>query len=281
MSDVFERVAIVGVGLIGGSLGIALKQAAPHVDIRGVGRDSLRLERARHLGAVDSFTTDLTGSLEDRDLVILASPVEHILQALDVLGDHLGPGTVVTDVGSTKLRICRKAWSRLPQSVQFIGGHPIAGREIAGVENSLPTLFHNAPYVLCPPADVRAENLARLRRLVEQLGARPLIMAPDKHDRTLAWLSHLPQLLSTALANVCQQQPIETAGSGLRDMTRLAISPYSVWRAVLDTNQDNIDLALQSIINHLQQLRRKLQVGDLADEFASAATFAQKLRGSS
>jgi len=276
----FERVAIIGVGLIGGSLGLAFKHASPSIDIRGLGRDPERLELARRLGAIDGFAVGLDEGLNDRDLVILASTIEHILQTIDTLGSCLGPGAVVTDVGSTKRSICSRAWGHLPPTVEFIGGHPVAGRESGGVTNSLPTLFRKAPYVLCPAPDVRTTNLEKLRRLVKLLGAWPVIMTPAEHDRTLAWMSHLPQLLSTALANECQEQPVEVGGSGLRDMVRLASSPYSTWSAILETNGDNVDSALQFFIERLQRFRQELKAGGLADEFTRAATFARKLRSS-
>src|SRR5688572_29845479 len=198
----FQRIAIHGVGLIGGSLGLALKKRYPQMHVRGMGRNPERLKMARTMGCLDDFEVDVKKALEDRDLVVLATPVEHILQTLETLGEHLVPGTVVTDVGSTKRLICRTALRQLPSWVEFVGGHPIAGREVAGVESSLPDLFQGTSFVLCPRAGTGPEVLKRLGLIVEGVGARAIVMEAEDHDRIIAWTSHLPQLVSTALANV-------------------------------------------------------------------------------
>jgi prephenate dehydrogenase len=258
------------VGLIGGSLGMGIKRAAPRTRVLGLGRDAARLGRAREMGAIDAFELDGLQALRDCDLVILATPIEHILRVLESLGNYLAPGAVVTDAGSTKRRICSLAWDRLPSTVEFIGGHPVAGREVTGVENSLSTLFENAPYVLCPGPRSAPENLSRLRSLVGLLGARPVIMTPDDHDRAIARVSHLPQLLSTVLANFTDVKDAEIAGSGLRDMLRLAGSSYSVWKGIFDTNPDNIESALEDFVRHLQAARGGLRDGSLSAHFENA-----------
>ncbi len=273
----FRKVGIFGVGLIGGSLGLALKRLIPPPFVLGVGRDSGRLEIARRMGAIDGWRTESGAELGDCDLVVLATPVEHILSVLPNLGGRVRPGSVVTDVGSTKHRICAEAWRLLPPEVEFIGGHPIAGREVAGVENCVENLFRGAPYVLCPRQDGSEANLLEVRHLVEGLGARPYVMSSEEHDRAIATLSHLPQLLSTALANVSGKERLELAGSGLRDMTRLAGSPYSVWESILATNGENIDRALGELIEHLLHVRSALRHGNLAEEFAGALEIHRKL----
>jgi prephenate dehydrogenase len=224
---------------------------------------------------VDGFSVD-PAALAECDLVILATPIEQILAALDSLGGDLSPGTVVTDVGSSKRRICEKAWETLPEGIEFIGGHPVAGREVSGVESSLPNLFQGAPYVLCPAS--RPTQLERLTSLVESIGANAVVMSPEEHDRELAFVSHMPQLLSTVLANVSGEDPHSVSGSGYRDMTRLAGSPYSVWRGILETNADQIDAALESLIERLQTMRQALERGCLRDEFDRAVEIYGKLR---
>ncbi len=273
----FRRIGIFGVGLIGGSLGLALKRFNPPPYILGVGRNSERLETARRMGAIDDWRFEAGAGLDDCDLIVLATPVEHILSILPTLGGRVQPGCVVTDVGSTTLRICAEAWKRLPPGVHFIGGHPIAGKEVAGVENCVENLFEGAPYVLCPRPDGSEKNLLGLQHLVESLGAHPCIMGAEEHDRAIAALSHLPQLLSTALANVSGKERLELAGSGLRDMTRLAGSPYAVWESILATNRENIARALDELIEHLQHVRSALERGNLAEEFAGALEIYKKL----
>ncbi len=280
----FQRIAIYGVGLIGGSLGLALKKRYARVHIRGVGRDTSRLEKARTMGTIDAFDTDAAHGLEGCDLVILATPVEHILQILEKIGSILAPSAVVTDVGSTKRMICRRAWHHLPSAVEFVGGHPVAGREVTGVENSVPGLFEGAPYILCPHPGARSENLQRLIHMVEEIGARPAVMDAEEHDQIIAWTSHLPQLISTALANVSSQQEtpdnklIRVTGSGFQDMIRLAGSPYSVWQGILDTNDDNIDLTLEALIRQLEKMRADLKGRRLSYDFDRAVEFYNAYR---
>ncbi len=278
METLFDRIGIVGVGLIGGSLGLAIKKAAPRVHVLGIGRDATRLKVARDMGAVDDFAVDDANVLRHCDLVILATPVEHILSTLETLGERLAPGAVVTDAGSTKRRICHLAWNRLPPSVEFIGGHPVAGREVTGVENSLPGLFKNAAYVLCPRPGAVARNLSRLEFFVGLTGARPVVMTAEDHDGAIARVSHLPQLLSTALADAANSWEMRISGSGLRDMLRLAGSSYSIWKGILDSNADNIDLALEDFIRRLQEMQGALRDGRLSSTFDRARECCRKLQ---
>jgi prephenate dehydrogenase len=279
MQPLFQNVGIAGVGLIGGSLGWALRKADPRINVLGIGRDRARLEVALRMKTVSEIATDLSAAVKDCDLIVLATPVERIFEMLAEISPYVTPGAVITDVGSTKRRICDEAAKHLPASVEFIGAHPVAGKEVAGVENSSADLFRNAPYVLCPPAEAGSQNLEKLRLMAESVGARPVIMSADEHDRTMAWLSHVPQLISTALANLGGRERIEISGSGFRDMTRLAASPYSVWKAIIDTNSDNIDFALKALILHLEKMRAGLKGGSfLPEEFEKAALVYEKLR---
>jgi prephenate dehydrogenase len=274
----FHNAAIIGVGLIGGSLGLALKQTFPSIHVRGVGRDPKRLEIAREMDAIDEIAIKVDFGLRDRDLIILATPIERILEMLPSLGACLGPGTVVTDVGSTKRMICERAWAILPPSVEFIGGHPIAGREVAGVENALPGLFMNAPYVLCPRPEMPQENLYRLRSIIEGMGARFYAMTPEAHDQALAWLSHLPQLISTGLAAATDIDLLDLSGPGFRGLTRLAASPYSIWEGILQTNADKIEQALDMFAQQIQTIREELKTNRLSAEFERAAEAYSRLR---
>lgn len=279
MQPPFQTVGIAGVGLIGGSLGWALRKADHRIKILGIGRDRARLEVALRMKTVSEITTDLSAAIKDCDLVVLATPVERILELLAEISSYVSPGAVVTDVGSTKRRICDEAVKQLPASVEFIGAHPVAGKEVAGVENSSADLFRHTPYVLCPRAEAGPENLEKLRLMAESVGARPVVMSADEHDRTMAWLSHIPQLVSTALANLGGRERTEISGSGFRDMTRLAASPYSVWKAIIDTNSDNIDFALKVLILHLEKMRAGLKGGGfLPEEFEKAALIYETLR---
>lgn len=280
----FHRIAIVGVGLIGGSLGQALKKLSAKVHVRGIGRDAERLQRAVELGAIDEFDLSVEKALRDRDLVVLATPVEHILQMLETLGPNLDPGTVVTDVGSTKRLICRRARHHLPSGNEFIGGHPVAGREVSGVDNSLPRLFQQSPYILCPQPGIRSQNLQSMIRMVEGLGAKPTVMDAEDHDLFISWTSHLPQLISTALAGVsaledtADHKLVRISGTGFRDMIRLAGSPYAVWKGILETNDDNIDLTLEAFIRQLEKMRSDLKEHRLSYDFDRAVEFYKTYR---
>jgi prephenate dehydrogenase len=276
----FQRIAILGVGLIGGSLGMAWRALGRKVQVIGIGRDPERLEIARRLGAVDEIRTDSeenAAALHGCDLVVLATPIEHILSSLEEIGASLDPGTVVTDVGSTKRQICLTAWQHLPPQVEFIGGHPIAGREVGGVENGSAALFENAAYVLCSRAGADSPNLRKMIDAVSALGASPVVMSPEDHDAAMARLSHMPQLLSTALANASEGMPIAISGSGYRDMMRLAGSPYSVWKGILETNGDNVAEALDALIAHLDRMRAVLRGSGNSEELAAAFASAQRL----
>ncbi len=278
MEAPFQRVAIVGVGLIGGSLGMALHALEPRPYVLGIGRDPGRLDLALRLGAVDGCSltvSDVSGC----DLVVLALPIEKILSTLDQLSDSLTAGCVVTDVGSTKRTICAKAWERMPDGAEFIGGHPVAGREVTGVEHSLPELFRGAPYVLCPRPGREPRGISRLRTILDRIGARSYIMTAEEHDRTLAWVSHLPQLLSTALAAGSTDRAAGLSGSGFRDMIRLAGSPFSVWSGILETNRDCVDEALSEYIRRLEAMRSRLRDGSVARDFEAAVRVYRQTRG--
>ncbi len=274
----FERAAIVGVGLIGGSLGLALKKTCPGLHVRGVGRDRGRLEIASNMGAIDEWSTGIEEGVGDRDLVILATPVDHILSVLEAIGPLLAPGTLLTDVGSTKRSICHRARNNLPRQIEFIGGHPVAGRELTGVQHSLPGLFENAPYVLCPCAGKESVQLGKLLGLIKSIGACPHVMTPEDHDMAIAWVSHLPQLLSTALALSVADRRTEISGTGLREMLRLAGSSHAVWQSVFATNRDMIDQALAGFIDVLREMRRKVAADSLAGDFEVAARVYESLK---
>jgi len=279
MAIPFNKIAIVGVGLVGGSLGLAIKKRSHGTRILGVGRSRDRLEIAARLGAIDSYRTGCDCELEDQELIILATPVENILAVLPSLGKHLASGAVVTDVGSTKQAICEKAWHWLPGYAEFIGGHPVAGRETLGVENSDADLFVNAPYVICPKAGTGSGNVERLSLFAASIGARPVIMSAEEHDMAMSFVSHLPQMLSTALAGLSMPEYIAVSGSGFLDMVRLAGSPYSVWESIFATNNENIDRALEVFIKHLQMMRSALKCKGLAEEFSKAANIFRMVNG--
>lgn len=282
----FRRVAIVGLGLLGGSWGLALKKAGFTGRIVGYARRAETREQALGEGAIDEVFADAGEAVHDADLVILATPVAVILDHLVRLQPHLSSQALITDVGSTKRRICECAAELYARGPLFLGGHPMAGKERSGLENADARLFENARYVLTPikPEDLDDNRVQAFRALVEAIGARPLTSDPATHDLAVAYLSHLPQLLSSALASLMEEKHaaqdlvLELAASGFRDVTRLADSPYSVWRDICLTNTENIQMALDALIQKLESIRVHLGDRELEREFLAAHRLRDKLR---
>jgi prephenate dehydrogenase len=281
----FNKVAIVGLGLIGGSWGLALKKCGLAARRVGFGRAST-LARALAVDAVDEGADDLGKAVQGADLVILAAPVGAILDCIPRLKEVASSKALVTDVGSTKRLICMRAWETFGDDPLFLGGHPLAGKERAGVENADARLFANARYVLTPLEQGQLEDprIKAFVSLVSAIGARPHFMDPARHDHALAFLSHLPQLLSSALASLIAEEsreaqlPVELAATGFRDMTRLAESPYSVWRDICLTNLENIQPALEALVEKLEFMKRHLTDRELEREFQQASKLREKLR---
>ena len=274
-----RRVTIVGLGLMGGSLGLAIRRAYPEITLRGVARNKRAVALARKLGLIERGAPELSAELASVDLVFLATPVGAILEMLPCLPELIGAETLVSDLGSTKAQIC-KMGERLLRG-RFIGGHPLTGSERSGIAAANPALLQGAPYALTPCGDVLEPKMDRLARFLRGLGARVLIISPEEHDRIVARTSHLAQLLSVALAELIAQKGrgderyLRLCGGGLRDMTRLAASPYPIWRDVLRTNAGEIDRALEEFREILEHLQDRLEAGDLESEFRQA----RELRG--
>ena len=285
MNMTFENVTIVGLGLIGGSLGMALKKRGLAARRIGFGRPST-VARALALDAVDGGTDDLRKAVDGAQLIILAAPVGAILDCIPRLKDITSPEALVTDVGSTKRLICERAREAFGVEPLFLGGHPLAGKERSGVENADAGLFTNARYVLTPLAegDLEEPRIKAFVSLVSAIGARPYFMDPARHDRALAFLSHLPQLVSSGLASLIAEEdrnsqlPVGLAATGFRDVTRLAESPYSVWRDICRTNLENIQYALDALGKKLEFMKHHLGDGELEREFEQASKLREELK---
>jgi len=263
----FERIAIVGVGLIGGSFALALREAGFTGRLLGVSRPAT-LAKAIALGVIDEGGT-LEEIVPQADLVFLAQPIGVMLETIDALGPLLKPGSLVTDAGSTKRLIVERAAS-LPR---FVGGHPMAGKEQQGVEASEAGLFRNRPWILT--GDPGPEFTGWL----ERIGARLVYLTPEEHDTQVALSSHLPQLLSTTLASLLTGQvTISTAGPGLESMTRLALSSHELWRDILATNRPAIAAALGQFAAELEAVRSELVRGELDARFVKAREFGLSIR---
>ena len=276
---VFQRVGIVGLGLIGGSIALAARQVWPSGLVIGVDRKDV-LERAMVLHAIDVAADDPV-VLADADLVILAAPIRQNLEILRDLPDNVTGMAVVTDTGSTKRAIVEAAKS-LPERLTFIGGHPLGGAAHGGIDHARPDLFSGRPWVFTPCSDRHGPGLEQLKSFAEGLGALPKMLSPADHDRLLAFISHLPQLTVSALMHVvgraAGQDGLGLSGRGLQDTTRLASSPADIWKEVCATNADEVGESLDALVAVLQDLRADLNSGSsLEDVFESANLWRETL----
>lgn len=273
-----ETVVIAGVGLIGGSFGLALKSAGFRGRVIGVSSPQT-IGKALRRGAIDEGSS-LEEAAPRADLIYLAGPIRAILDTIPKLDGLARPGALVTDAGSTKRRICEAG--RALHGAVFVGGHPMAGKEKRGVEEADAELFRGRPWLLTPSRREDLETPAARELLVwiGRIGAEPRVMTPAEHDRTVALSSHLPQMLSTALASSLDGMPgvAEAAGPGLLDMTRLALSGWDIWRDILETNRDEIVAAIGLYEERLRALKALLEQGLPEEDFQRGAEFARKLR---
>ena len=273
----FRHVAIVGVCLIGGSIALAVRERWPDVFLTGVDRQAV-LAHASSSGAIHRGVTGLADA-GDADLVILAAPVGENVRVLGTAAPVLRTA-LVTDVGSTKRDIVAAAAQA--SGVRFVGGHPIGGAERGGFGFARPDLFRGRPWIFTPGSAPATDVLDRLFRFVQALGARPVTLAADEHDRVMAFLSHLPQLATSALMDVVGgavgADSLRLAGRGLVDTTRLASSPAAVWQGVCASNADAIGIALDCLITRLTELRNDVGRGERLEQvFAEAGKWRAEL----
>jgi prephenate dehydrogenase len=258
----FQHVAIVGLGLIGGSIALAVREAWPPVLITGVDRRAV-LAHAIGSGAIHR-AHETVESVGAPDLVILAAPVRQNVQLLPDVAAHVPATSVITDVGGTKRDIVAAARA-LTACAPFVGGHPIGGGERGGFGFARPDLFSRRPWIFTPDSSTPPQALERLSAFARGLGARPSLMDADEHDRVMAFLSHLPQLTASALMEVigqaAQADGLRLAGRGLVDTTRLASSPASVWTDICAANADAVGTALDTLIARLREMRADLREG--------------------
>lgn len=261
-----ERAAVVGVGLIGGSLALAARAAGLVGEVIGIGRSEANLAVARARGIVDRTVAD-PAALGPVDLVVLAVPLQSTAATAAALAPHLRPGTVVTDVGSVKAPIVAALEAALPAGCPFVGGHPIAGSERAGAAAADAALFQGAPCVLTPTPRTDPAALATVRALWEGVGAHVVEMAPAAHDEALAWVSHLPHALAYALVGaLAAVDPgySALAGGSWRDVTRIAASPAALWRDIFLANADALLAATDAFAAELARLRAAVAARDEA-----------------
>jgi len=281
-----KNVTIIGVGLIGGSLGMSIKDMDIAENVMGVSRNEDHLRLAVDKKAIDEGTTDMAAAVLEADLVVLATPIDAIIPALKKVVPYLKPGALVTDVGSTKQQIVEAAESLMPDGCYFVGGHPMAGSERSGIEAAHTFLFDNAVWVFTPTANTHLPALDDLKTFLGRLDIRPLILKPDIHDHVVAAISHLPYIAACSLVKVLanekefQKEMLALASSGFRDTTRVASSSPEWGKNISLVNKQAV---LQSIANFrqtLQEIEQSIETGreeELLTLFASIQSFRTKI----
>lgn len=285
MNSGIGRLAVIGVGLIGGSLARALKRAGAVTHVTGIGRDAAHLARARELGVVDAFTTSIAEGVAGADVVAVCAPMGAYDAIFAAMADELDDGAVITDAGSTKRHALAAARRHLSANAltRFVPAHPIAGGERSGVEASRADLFEGHVCVLTPLETVSDGAVSRVKGMWCSAGMRVIRMDADEHDMFLAAVSHLPHLAAYALVNAVRKQgdddhdPFRFAAGGFRDFTRIASSSPVMWRDIALANRDAVLKQLAAYRDELDRLRTALEAGD-GDGLLATFTAARDAR---
>jgi len=262
----WDTVAIVGAGLIGGSIGLALRRAGLAANVVGIGRRASSLRNARRVGAVTTTTTSITRGVANAELVVVCTPVGSIVEHVRRAAESCPPGTVITDVGSTKAQIVASLASdptgRLGRDVAFVGSHPFAGSEKAGPEHAREDLFRGQICVVTPTRRTRPQDFAETVDFWSSLGATVVRMTPNEHDATAAAVSHVPHVVASALAAATTKRQLAMVGTGWLDTTRLAAGNVQLWRQILATNRGHVLKSLDKFAKVLASLQRALEKED-------------------
>lgn len=267
MEPAFGRVAIIGVGLIGGSLGMALCERGLAREVVGAGSRRENLILGVEMGALHSFAGSPAEAASGAELVIIATPLSAVIPVLTEIMPGLSPGTVVTDVGSSKSEVVTRAGEILAEGVHFVGGHPMAGSEQDSVRGADPYLFENAYYIITPTPQTRPEALEKVRQLACGSGAKLIEMDPEEHDLAVAAVSHLPHLLASVLVNTVAGLPdsgkvLPLAAGGFRDVTRIAAGNPAMWRDIFKTNRDAIRMMIRVFRSGLDHFEGAMDAGE-------------------
>ena len=269
MKQSFKKITIIGLGLIGGSIGLALKRAGSTAQLIGSARSQKTLDIALERNLVERVEIDIVKSVEDADLVILATPLSSFKKIILKVSHNLKPGCIVTDTGSSKLKVIEELSNVIPMGVSFIPGHPIAGTELSGPEAGFAELFDDRWCVLTPTEDTNKDALNSIRLFWEEMGSKVEIMNPEHHDRVLAITSHIPHLIAynivgTAndLANVTNKEVVKYSAGGFRDFTRIAASDPKMWRDIFLYNDEAVLEMLSFFSKDLMKLKKAIEEKD-------------------
>lgn len=278
--QLFRRVAIVGVGFMGASLGLAIKKKGLAQTVIGIGRKETSLREATDLGAIDEATLDLKKGILGADLIILATPVSSIIDIIDILGKEHKRGCIVTDLGSTKATIVEHADKALHHSVLFVGSHPLVGSEKKGPTYANGQLYEGVNCVMTPTDKTNRLAKDKIKQFWSMLGCTVKVMSPQEHDDALAFVSHLPHLMAFALMKSIPDNALEFSAGGLKDTTRIAASDPLVWRDIALSNHKPILKALDEAVKNLSAIRKSIVVKDregLAETFKQAKVKREQL----
>lgn len=262
--ELFNKTVIIGVGLMGGSLGMALRNRRLSKKVTGIFRNEEKIKISQKLGAVDTGTTELEEGLRGAELVVIGTPVRTSIKIIQKIIPFLEPGCIITDLGSTKLELTLAAEKFLPSNIYFVGGHPMTGSEESGVEAANPYLLENAIYVLTAEKNTNPAALQAVKLMVEEIGAQSLIMDPEEHDLAVAAVSHLPHLTAVALVNTIPDIEIDInkalilAAGGFRDTTRIAMSSPLMWKDICFSNREMILKTLKKFKQKIEQVENIL-----------------------
>lgn len=278
--ELFRKVAIVGVGLIGASVGMAIKKRSLAREVVGVARKDATIDAAIKQGAINSGTKDIKEAVKDADLIILATPVNAIIEAFPILNAHARRGCIVTDVGSTKGLIVDQAQKNLHPSFLFVGSHPLAGSEKSGPQFGNSELFVNTTCVMTPTDKTNRLAKEKVKQFWSQLGANVRFISPSEHDEILGYISHLPHLMAYSLAKAIPEQFFSYATQSLRDTTRIAASDPKMWNDICISNTKNILKSLDEYIKVLGGIRKAIVDADqqgLTETFTQAKAARERI----
>lgn len=284
----FKKVVIIGVGLIGGSIGKAIRRLKLADEVIGIFRSQKpkvksqksEMTEAIKLGAIDICTQNLREGVKDADLVIIATPVKRIASIAKKVSNYAPKGCIITDVGSTKKSIVSSAESALSRGIYFVGGHPMAGSEKKGVEFCNDRLFEGAVCILTSTDRTYAKALNKVLKLWEAIGSKVIIVSPDTHDIAVARISHLPHIVACSLLNIINNKEASFCSGGFRDITRIASSDPLIWRDICLENRDNIIDAIDRFSLRLAKLKKLISAQDakkLMKEFRQAKKIRERI----
>lgn len=277
-----REIAIIGMGLIGGSLGLAIKKQGLAEKVVGIGRREESLKKALHAGAVDKVTLNLKDGVKEADFVIVATPVKTIPRIVKEVTITLPEGAIITDVGSTKAWVVSEIGKALPGGVFFIGGHPLAGSEKNGIEAAREGLFTGTVCVLTPDEKTSPEALGAVSSFWKSIGAETIVMSPDRHDFLIAATSHLPHLAAAAMVSLIEtlkekkEEFLPLIARGFKDTTRIALSSPEMWKDICLTNEENIINMIEKLQNLLGEIKEHILRGEsafLQEKFDKAKAF--------